>query len=161
MPFKDYMEFTEPLQLPVGGKVYTLPLVGAADAPKLLHVGTGDVTGAELERILLGDVAEVLKEDNVPALAVTRMMLTALVEVQAGRDAAETFWESGKLPEGLAALLAAASRTSPRTGADATTPPPAGSNTTNSRPTKARASRGTKSSNSGPSSRTTSKANTK
>lgn len=156
MSFRDYMEFVERLELPVGGKVYTLPLVGVRDATRLLRIGSEPITGKEMEDILLGDVAAELVEDNVPAVAVTRMMLTALAEVQAGRPAAEAFWESGKIPEALAAALAAASRTLHPTDADATTPPPAGSSTTNSPKKKARPSRGTKSSPSGSSSNPTS-----
>jgi hypothetical protein len=72
--------------------------------------------------------------DNVPALALSRAVLTALSDFRLGREIAEQVWESGLSPEALAPKGAKAEQTQPSsTGEESETPTRASTSGTSSR----------------------------
>lgn len=169
MPFRDYSEFAKPpIVLPVNGKTYTLPPIGAQLGILLLSAINGDRhatqtlgTSMSLWRQVLGPVYDEMLADNVPLDVVARAGFTAMADFQYDRATAERVWESELNPEAAAALAAAtreprkASQQSPSTAAASKTPSPASTTGTTSptgSPRKARPSRsnGSRSSRSKP-----------
>lgn len=179
MPFKDYSEFArEPITLPVSGRTYTLPPIGAKLGILLLSSINGDAhasarlgTSTSLwQRILgctdeclagdleepCGSVYDRMLADNVPLDVVGRAGFTALADFQYDRETAERVWESELDPEARAALAAAQrelqrmnSTNSPSTDEDAVTPSPAITSGTSSPPaTQPQSSRASRSSGS-------------
>jgi hypothetical protein len=160
--FKDFDEVADPLAFPIKGKVYTVPDISIANG---LRINSGeDMADEELFRALLGDVLDELRTDDVPADAFSRLFMAALTDIRVGRAAAQIVWETGAVPERLAARVEAAnnpnSKTSSNSAAETETPSPASSSTTPTPtgtkpsaaakpPRKAPASRGRRSSSSG------------
>lgn len=129
MPFKAYEEFSKPpIELPVGGKTYTLPPVGAKLGILLLSAFNGDAhatatlgTSTSLWQLVLGcteecvagtdtacgSVYDQMLADNVPLDVVGRAGFTGLADFQYDRETAERVWESNLDPEARAALAAA------------------------------------------------------
>lgn len=105
MPFEDYTEFIEPLELPIRGKLYRVPAMtldaGLRLKPFLEGKIPEGITDEELARLTLGDTYDVMVADNVPAAAVQRAMLTALAEYESGRTAAEILWRTGGDPKAI------------------------------------------------------------
>jgi len=142
------------LALPIGGKTYVIPPVGAKDGIRL-QVVTDEVTdqledpqaavsaaekvmtNEEFYRIMLSaPVLEQMRADNVPEQAIARAVLTAIADHQNGRAVAEIIWKTGGLPERLAAYTAAsgsARKRTTRTGGVSTTRSRASGTTTRSR----------------------------
>lgn len=115
MPLKAFEDFgPEPLGFPIGGKVYTAPLIGMREGIRLQEAIEGrakddleDQPPEVLWRLVLGPVWDEMMTDNVPVEAASRAALTALADFQYGRAVAERVWESGIDPEALAASTAA------------------------------------------------------
>jgi hypothetical protein len=147
MPFKDYSEVAEPpLTLPINGKEYAIPPVGAGDGLRLNGAFDDDdaepISNDELYKIVLGPavITEMLR-DNVPGPAVDRAAITALADFREGRAVAEMLWETGTIPERQAAYMAAKqaeknsadSTPSPSSDEADSTQPPASTSSTTSR----------------------------
>lgn len=158
MPFKAYEEFAEqPIQFPVGGKVYTVPPISAKLGILLASALNGDAhatktlgQGQSLWAKLLGPVYNEMLADDVPIEVVGRAGFAVLCDFQYDREAAERVWETNIDPEARAAMAAAirdpkmatASLRSLSTAAASRTPSPASSSGTSSRtPARKRANR--------------------
>lgn len=109
MAFEDLAELVEPLELPIRGKTYTLPLVSIDDGIRLKSVLDGEpddtITDDDVKRILLGDVLAQLKADGVSDEWVGRVLLTALADFRSGRFQAEIMWKTGGDPKAIEALI--------------------------------------------------------
>lgn len=113
MDFPDYFAVVEPLQLPIGGKVYTIPPISAQLG--LTFSGALKGTDSSLEKLetrefwalVLGVAYTEMVTDNVPDESIERAGLTALADYQIGRDHALLTWKAGMDPEARAALTAA------------------------------------------------------
>jgi hypothetical protein len=128
MPLKPYEEFAPgPLVFPIGGKSYEVPEVRWDRGLKLRDLLEDDnvTTADERNALLLGDAYEQMQADNVPAAAIARAVLTALVDFRLGREAAEQVWESGLSPEARAPQ--GATETASTSTDEATTTPTPGS----------------------------------
>lgn len=147
MAFKSFDEVTKQIELPIGGKIYTLPRVSAQDGLRF-KLATEVRPGHELEplpddefeTIFLGDVKQQMLDDNVPAEAIDRALATAVANHTAGRDTAELMWETGGDPKVVAEYLRRrapnrASRRSTRGGRAKRAPSPASSSPMTSPPT--------------------------
>jgi hypothetical protein len=112
MAFRDLADIIGPLELPIRGKTYTLPMVKPADGKKILAAlrGERELTDAALEKIVLGPVKKQMTDDGVNASELNRALWTALADVQSGRAVAEVIWDKGVGPEDLAAADAAVNR---------------------------------------------------
>ena len=103
MPFKDYVELKERLQLPINGKLYTIPAMGLAEGIELTDQLEAAARGedlpdkpfAEFNRMALGSAYDDMVADNVPADAIRRAALTQIADFQRGRAVAEVMWETG------------------------------------------------------------------
>lgn len=149
MAFRDLRDIIGPLELPVGGKTYTLPVVSAADGARIRlateKANAGDkeesISTVELERIVLGDVLNTMREDGLAPEEIDRVFYTGLADVQRGRQTAELIWEHGVDPKALQAATTPPNRAArrktakTRTGAATTTKRPASTNGTKT-PTK-------------------------
>jgi hypothetical protein len=106
--FKDYSELVDPLVLPIGGKEYTIPPVGAADGIRFATSIDPNLPDAEpisddeFMTMFLGPAYDDMLADNVPSPAMMRAAMTALAEHQRGRSVAEVVWETGADPKALA-----------------------------------------------------------
>ena len=166
MAFEDYEKVArdEFLALPISGRTYAIPPVGAKDGVRLqLAVSevdekldktpdadpasiTSSISNEELAGIMLSPaVLKKMRDDNVPEKAILRAVVTALADHQYGRELAEIVWKHGSYPEARAASTAAsgaATKPRTRTGAASTTRSRASGTTTRSRkkpaPTRAR-----------------------
>ena len=104
--FKDYSEVADPLILPIGGNEYTIPPVTAQDGIRF-QLATSGAEGAEpigddeFTRIFLGDTADQMYADNVPAEAIARAAMTAMTDHTRGRQMAEIMWETAGDPKAL------------------------------------------------------------
>lgn len=112
MALKAYEEFAvEPLQFPIGGKVYTLPELPISVGLKLSGAIAGkdeefaQATGTDLWKLVLGPLWDDMLADNVPTAAITRAGLTALADYQYGRERAEMVWETGADPKAIRKYL--------------------------------------------------------
>jgi hypothetical protein len=134
MAFRDLTEIIGPLELPIRGKVYTLPVVKASDGAKVLATsrGEGNLTDSQMRKILLGDVETQLKDAGATSFEINRVVWTALADVQGGRAVAEVIWENGIDPKALTETTAPnrAARRSKALGAANTTKRPASTSTT-------------------------------
>lgn len=144
MPFKEYRDVAEAgLVFPINGKEYLVPPMGIDDGLRLIGVISGDdaksMDNESFFTLTLGSALDEMKADNVPMPSVARAALTVLADIREGRAVAEIMWETGNIPERLAAYMAAkteeltASTESPSTGEAPSTPSPASTSTTSSR----------------------------
>lgn len=115
MAFRDLRDIIGPLELPIAGKVYTLPVVSAQDGARIrlatekAKLGTPDeIPAAELDRIVLGDVRAEMEADKVLPQEIDRVFWTGLADVQRGRTVAEIIWEQGVDPKAIQAAQEAA-----------------------------------------------------
>lgn len=140
MSLKEWEPDFEPLAFPIAGKTYTVPPISWESGIRLTRILSKDEAVPEdvdeQNRILLGSAWDAMKADNVPMEAFARAALTALIDFRMNREAAETYWNSGALPEAPAPQGA----TSTPTDEASTTKPPASTSGTTSAP-KARRSR--------------------
>jgi hypothetical protein len=108
MAFEDLTELVEPLVLPIRGKMYRLPAVSFEDGLRLKSLLDGapdpDLTDADVNRILLGDVRGQLEADGVPQEWIGRVLLVALADYKSGRFSAEVMWKTGGDPKEIQAL---------------------------------------------------------
>jgi hypothetical protein len=143
---KDFTEFAVgPLQLPIKGKLYTIPPIDIATG-LLLRKAVIDEDAKALEELagtddeaayrrVLGPVYDEMKADHVPWDALDRAYLTAITDHQRGRLIAETVWEVGHDPKAIPALMSAAARIATSGAAAAnTTQTPGSGNGTNTNP---------------------------
>lgn len=132
MVFRDLTEIIGPLELPIRGKTYTLPVVKASDGAKVLAAlqGKGELSDAQLHKILLGAVEAEMAADGVTSFELDRVLWTALADVQKGRAVAEVIWEQGIDPKALTAATNRAQRRSKPSAAATTTKRPASTSTT-------------------------------
>ncbi len=134
MPFKDYAQVAEPLELPINGKTYKIPPVSLPDGIKLADVIDPDsdttVSDEEFNRLLLGDALDEMRADHVTPAAINRATLAALGDWQKDRATAEIMWETGGDPKALEAWVKAnTNRAQRRKVAGTTKPPVSGSST--------------------------------
>ena len=129
MTFKDWQDTADAgqLVLPIRGRDYVIPELGYLDGIKLRELteqvreggpGAATMSNEEYYRLLLGGSLDRMREDNVPASAITKAAAVAHQDAINGRQAAQNLWNEGPDPEALAAALkklAAASTTSPST----------------------------------------------
>lgn len=106
MPFKAYEEFSAgPMVFPIGGKTYEVPEVSYEAGIVLQQVQSGekpDLTADEQWRLLMGPAYDEMRADNVPAHALSRVIMTCLADYRLGREIAEQVWEVGLDPEAIA-----------------------------------------------------------
>lgn len=114
---RDFDELANPLVVPIGGKRYTIPPVGARTAQLLRRIAADDQAAidaltdpADYYRAILGVAYDEMVADNCPEPAVDRAALAALADFQQGRLGALRAWEAGATVEGMAAVVAATNR---------------------------------------------------
>lgn len=124
---KDFTEFIAgPLQVPIGGKLYTIPPIDITtglllrramnpeDTDAIERLIGGDTEGDELDlagyRRVLGSALDEMLADGVPWDAMDRAYLTAVTDHQRGRVIAEQVWEVGHDPKALLATVQAGAR---------------------------------------------------
>lgn len=114
---RDYEDLAPPLEVPIRRKTYIIPPVPATLGLQLMLAGDGDedalrelenLKGTAFTQALLGDAYDQMVADNVPLGAMNRAFITALADFRFGRETALEVWDTGKSPEFLAALMAAA-----------------------------------------------------
>lgn len=141
---KPYEEFAqEPLEFPIGGKVYRLEPYDIPTGLKLTKVITrqdeefAQLPPEELYKLALGNLWDQMVADGVSLAAVSRCGLTAISDFQYGREMAEAAWEKGADPKAISAYLMRnlprAGRRSQSTGGASKTPSRARSKATTSR----------------------------
>jgi hypothetical protein len=132
MAFRDLTDIIGPLELPIRGKTYTLPVVSAPDGARILAAsrGDGELTDTQIRKILLGGVEKTMNDDGLTPFDIDRALWTALADVQKGRAVAEIVWENGIDPKALTATPNRAARRSKPSAAASTTKRPASTNTT-------------------------------
>ena len=170
MAFKDLGDWgsLDPLRLPLQGKTYTLPPVDSELGPRLqalisfgAEVADGDKTTLsakdrvvlddfaemELYQEILGDVYQEMVDDGVPWPALKHAAMTSMFDAVFDRDTAEKYWESlGKAP----APNRAARRSRTTASASKTTKASAAGTTSRRKlPAKAKATGGRRSSSTG------------
>ena len=105
---KAYEELADPLIIPINGKEYTIPPLGAHDG--ILFTLASDpananeldtLTDDQVNRMFLGDVYDEMIADNVPGEALTRALLAAMADHKSGRLAATMLWETGGDPKAV------------------------------------------------------------
>lgn len=110
---KPYEDIYEPLELPIGGKTYVIPPVGAKDglrfdaASNPSNQDAEHITDEEFYRIFLGAMYDEMIADNVSGTAISRAAMTALADFQRGRAVAEIMWETGGDPTAVEDYVAA------------------------------------------------------
>lgn len=173
MAFEDLGDWAEinGLKLPIGGKVYSLPLVSAELGLRivaLFELGTdlaqgrdpnpadhellSDAEELNLFQQVLGAVYGEMLADGVPWTALKHAAMTAMIEVVYDRDRAEAYWSRlGKSTPAKKPVKKPADRLPPKATASRTTKASTAGTTTR-RPSgkKAAAPRGRGSSSSGP-----------
>ncbi|MEV6413843.1 hypothetical protein [Kribbella sp. NPDC051718] len=113
MPFEDLGNWAElvGLKLPIGGKTYILPPIGAKLGLRIValfelgaDLARGRAPGAVNQELLsdedeenlfkqvLGPVYDEMLEDNVPWPALKHAAMTAMMDVVYDRERAENFW---------------------------------------------------------------------
>lgn len=139
--FKDFDELADPLILPIKGKLYTIPPVGAADGIRFNLAADPTVKDAspisdeEFFRIFLGTAYDEMVADNIPGAALIRAAYAALADFQSGRGAAVIMWETGGDPKAIEAYSRAhapnraARRSKPTAAANSTKRPASTSGT--------------------------------
>jgi ParB-like chromosome segregation protein Spo0J len=119
MTLKPWDEFApEPIQIPVGGKVYTLPPMAFKTGLQIqaaIKDPEPGMTNMDLWRLCLGPVFDEMVEGEAPAAAIERAGMVAYTDWRSGRDAAEAIWETGVSPEALAAAATAANKGTKKT----------------------------------------------
>jgi hypothetical protein len=113
MALSAYEEFAkEPLVFPYRGKEYVLPPVNIPNGRLLGKILEGkdkklnQIRGEELWKIVLGGLWEKFLEDDVPLDFAVRCGLTALADIQYGREYAEVTWKVGADPKALQKYMA-------------------------------------------------------
>lgn len=132
MPFKDYNEIVEPLELPINGKVYRIPPIGLEEGIRITEglVPGNDTkfTDEDLYRCTLGTALDEMRSDRVRSQAIYRAALTSLADWQRDRATAEVVWETGSYPK---AVTPPQDTTPTSTDAEPTTPRRASTSGTN------------------------------
>lgn len=124
----------ETLQLPVGGRVYTVPAPSAEVGLRtqaIVHAAAVAADGGRADEQILADAAErdlyadvlgsahaEMVADGVPWPALKHAAITAMVWISQDKSAAERFWNAGGDPSRLAPNRAA--RRSPSGAASST-----------------------------------------
>ena len=143
------------LEFPIAGKTYVIPELPYQSMLTLEKAKAGEATylddapPEETWRIVMGDVYDDMKADNVPGEALARAALATLAFFEFGRDIAEAVWETGIDPKALDEAIRAqtgreGSKPSPSTAAASSTRKRASSSGTTSRRATKRASSSTK-----------------
>ena len=114
---RDFDELANLLVVPIGGKRYAIPAVGARSAALLRRVAANDQAAVDQltepeawYRALLGSAYDAMLADDCPEPAVDRAALAALADFHHGRVAALMAWEAGQTPEALAVIVSATNR---------------------------------------------------
>ena len=135
---QDYQDFDrDPLKIPIRGKVYEIPELGAKDGARIRleqdpKTAKG-MTSEELRRIVLGSALKQMIADNVPQPAIGRALMAAITDAERGRTAAELMWNTGGDPKAITETVKTLiSETSTSTDEDSTTNSPASTNGTKS-----------------------------
>jgi hypothetical protein len=113
MVFADYEDLERDLlKLPYKGKVYTVPEVGISDGIRFTAIredkeAAEAMTDTEFYKTYLGSAYDEMLADNVPTPFVSRAALTAAIDWEKGRSAAEAFWATGGDPKAMEAYIQA------------------------------------------------------
>lgn len=139
MPFKDYAEVVERLELPINGKKYQIPPVSLSDGIKLADVIDPDskttVSDEEFSRLVLGAALDEMRADHVTPAAIERASLAGLAYWRKGISTAEIMWETGGDPKALEAWVkSTTNRASRRKAAQAGTTKPLASGSSTKKP---------------------------
>jgi hypothetical protein len=113
----------DPLILPINGVRYEIPPLGYLDAIKVREaqertrkaVDGEDIAAADIQpfsdedfyRMMLGSALLLMRENNVPQVAIVHAAAVAHTDATLGRQQALYVWERGLDPEALAADMAA------------------------------------------------------
>lgn len=139
------------LEFPIAGKTYVIPELPYQSMLTLERAKAGESTylddapPEDTWRIVMGDVYDEMKADNVPGEALARAALATLAFFEFGREIAEAVWETGVDPKALSSAISAqetareGSKRSPSTAGASATPRRASSSGTTSRRTTRRA----------------------
>ena len=151
MALPDYIEFLDPLKIPIRGKEYVIPPISFETGLRLTPLTEGVEDAKKLigndesfYRTALGTAYAEMVADSVPNDAIFRAVLTAWTDFKAGRGAAEIMWKTGGDPKAIQALTDQANRATRRkaqkrstsTGAANTTKRPASTSGTKTSPQK-------------------------
>jgi hypothetical protein len=108
MALSAYEKFAaEPLVFPYGGKKYVLKPVNIPNGRTLAKIIEGKdkklsaQPAEEVWKLALGELWDEFIADDVPLSFAVRAGLTALAEIQYGRETAEAAWEAGGDPKAL------------------------------------------------------------
>lgn len=107
--FRDFNEVVDQLIIPIGGIEYTLPLISAANAIKLMEAreskGEIPILNGDLYEWFLGPAWEQMKANGVPTEAILRAAMTGLARHDRDLATAEVYWEAGTDPKAQAQYL--------------------------------------------------------
>ena len=114
MAFKDLGDWAEfgGLKLPIGGRVYTLPPISAELGPRVqalvdfgIDIMAGkepaddnaevldDISEMQLFQQVLGPVYDAMQADGVPWVALKHAAMTSIIDATRDREEAEQYWE--------------------------------------------------------------------
>lgn len=121
MAFKDLGDWAElvGLRLPIGGRTYTLPPISAELGPRVqalidygIDIAMGNETDADeagqvlddvaerdLYKEVLGQVYDAMQADGVPWAALKHAAMTSIIDATRDREEAELYWERLGKPE--------------------------------------------------------------
>lgn len=115
--FRDFNEVVDQLIIPIGGIEYTLPLITAENAIKLMEAreskGEIKILNGDLYEWFLGPAYEQMKANAVPTEAILRAAMTGLARHDRDLATAEVFWEAGSDPKAQALYLQSRNPTAP------------------------------------------------
>lgn len=118
MAFKDLGDWAElvGLRLPIGGRMYLLPPISAELGPRVqalidygIDIALGndpdgtevldDVAERDLYKEVLGPVYDAMQADGVPWSALKHAAMTSIIDATRDREEAERYWERLGKPE--------------------------------------------------------------
>jgi hypothetical protein len=138
VPFKDYNELVEPLELPINGKVYRIPPVGFDEGITLAEgldpKNKATLTDEIALPLVLGSALEEMRADHVRPAAITRAFMAALADWKRDRATAEIMWETGGDPKAIRAVANPTATTPTAAAAETTTPRRASTSGTSLKP---------------------------
>jgi hypothetical protein len=112
------------LELPIGGRLFTLPEPSMDDGLALIAVIDGTraepITDEEFLQLALGSALDEMRAARVEPRAIVLAAYVAALKISAGRDAAETYWNSaGNVEAALAGVRQAVEQANALTATDA------------------------------------------
>jgi hypothetical protein len=126
MPFKDYNELVEPLELPINGKVYRIPPIGLEAGIRLAAATAPDapaedrLSDEEAFPLALGTALDEMRADHVTPAAINRAFLATMADWKRDRATAQIIWEVGADPKAIQALSTKLQHSTPAVAARTT-----------------------------------------